>query len=88
MTIERDGSHFVDASAFLTWLSQYIAQTQAKIAFPNDLVREVRNAKAEAASSRIATTNKEFESLTLALEAWFDQPRDALPYKLLSLIHI
>lgn len=82
MTIERDGSHFVDASAFLTWLSQYIAQTQAKIAFPNDLVREVRNAKAEAASSRTEAADTEFVSLTLALEAWFDQPRDALPDEL------
>ncbi len=86
MTFERDGFHFVEASAFLTWLSQYIAQTQAGIEFPNDLAREVRQAKAKAASSRIGATNQEFESLTLALEAWFDQPRDALPDELSYLV--
>lgn len=82
MTFARDGIHYVEASAFLTWLSQYIAQTQAGIEFPNDLVREVRQAKAKASSSRIAAANQEFESLTLALEAWFDRPRDALPDEL------
>lgn len=82
MTFERDGFRYIDASAFLTWLSQYIAQTQAEIAFPDDLAREVRHAKAQAASSRPAPANKEFESLTLALEAWFDQALDALPDKL------
>ena len=82
MTFERDGCHYIDASAFLTWLSQYIAQTQSEIAFPDDLAREVRNAKALAASSRTASASKEFESLTLALEAWFDQALDALPDQL------
>ena len=69
MTFERDGFRYVEATAFLDWLSQYIAQTQAGIAFPNDLAREVRHAKAQAASSRTATASEEFESLTLALEA-------------------
>ncbi len=82
MTFERDGFRYVDASAFLSWLSQYIAQTQAKIAFPDDLARDVRNAKALAASSSMATAGTEFESLTLALDAWFDRPSDALPDKL------
>ncbi len=82
MTFERDGFRYVDASAFLTWLSQYIALTQAKIAFPNDLVREVRNAKAQAASSSTANSSENFESLTLALDAWFDRPSDALPEEL------
>ena len=82
MTFERDGFRYVEATAFLDWLSQYIAQTQAGIAFPNDLAREVRHAKAQAASSRTATASEEFESLTLALEAWFDQALDALPDKL------
>lgn len=82
MTFERDGIRYVDASAFLTWLSQYIAQTQAKIAFPDDLSSEVRYAKAQAASSGRATAGTEFQSLTLALEAWFDRPGHALPDKL------
>lgn len=82
MTFERDGFHSVEASAFLTWLSQYIALTQAKIAFPDDLSRAVRNAKAQAAASRPVPASKEFESLTLALDAWFDCPRDALPDQL------
>ena len=82
MTFERDGIRYVDASAFLTWLSQYIAQTQAKIAFPDDLARAVRHAKAQVASSSTTNTSKEFESLTLALEAWFDHALAALPDKL------
>lgn len=84
MTFERDGFHSVEASAFLTWLSQYIALTQAKIAFPDDLSRAVRDAKAQAAASSPVSASKEFESLTLALEAWFDCPRDALPDQLRS----
>ena len=82
MTFERDGFRYVDASSFLTWLAQYIALTQAKIALPNDLVREVRHAKAQAASSRTAPASREFESLTLALEAWFERPSKALPDEL------
>jgi len=82
MTFERDGIRYVDASAFLTWLSQYIAQTQAKIAFPDDLARAVRHAKAQAASSSTTNTGEEFESLTLALEAWFDHALAALPDEL------
>lgn len=82
MTFERDGLRYVDASDFLTWLSQYIAQTQATITFPEDLAREVRHAKARAASSSTTSSSKEFESLTLALEPWFDQAFDALPRQL------
>lgn len=82
MTFERDGIRYVDASAFLNWLSRYIAQTQAKIPFPDDLSRAVRHAKAHAASSSATNTREEFESLTLALEAWFDHAFAALPDEL------
>ena len=45
MTVERDGVRSVDAADFLAWLSQYITQTQAKIAFPNELTIAVRRPK-------------------------------------------
>ena len=85
MTFERDGIRYVDASAFLTWLSQYIAQTQAKIAFPDDLARAVRHAKAQAASSSTTNTGGEFDSLTLALETWFDHALADSPHDCLYL---
>jgi hypothetical protein len=82
MTFERDGFRYVDAGAFLTWLSQYICRTQAKIEFPDELVIAVRNALAKAEAERPPSPPKEFESLTLALEEQFDQPLDALPDEL------
>jgi hypothetical protein len=82
MTFERDGFHYVDAEFFLDWLSKYIAQTQAKIPFPNELASEVRKAKATAAASHSPIAGQNFESLTLALEGWFDRPSDALPDQL------
>lgn len=82
MTFERDGFRYVDAGAFLTWLSQYICRTQAKIEFPDELVIAVRNALAKAEAERPPRPPKEFESLTLALEEQFDKPLDALPDEL------
>lgn len=79
MTFERDGFHYVDAEGFLSWLSQYISQTQAEIAFPNELARKVREAQAKAAASRPPVADQEFESLTLALEGRFDNNLDDLP---------
>lgn len=82
MTFERDGFRYVDAEGFLDWLSLYITQTQAKITFPDELASEVRKTKAKAAASQSPTAGQNFESLTLALEAWFDRPSDALPKEL------
>lgn len=77
--LERDGAQYVEATEFLEWLSSYISQTQANIQFPSDLDSEVRKAKAEAAASRATEPVKPFESLTLALEHWFEKTRDELP---------
>lgn len=79
MTFERDGFRYVDAEGFLDWLSQYIAQTQAKITFPNVLASEVKLAKAKAAATQPPAASLEFESLTLALDDWFDKNLDDLP---------
>ncbi|MGH8719472.1 MAG: hypothetical protein ACREV0_11115 [Burkholderiales bacterium] len=75
---ERDGTNFVEAAEFLTWLSQYIAFTQATIPFPNDLARAVREAKAAADISPVKT---EFEKLMVVLEGWFDKNRTDVPEK-------
>ncbi len=82
MTFERDDFRYVDAAGFLTWLSQYICRTQAKIEFPDGLVTAVRIALAKAEAERPPRPPKEFESLTLALEEQFDKPLDALPDEL------
>lgn len=84
MTFERDGFRYVDAEGFISWLSQYITQTQSEIAFPAELESEIKVAIAKAAASQPPYNCKEFESLTLALEGWFDKELDALP-KALSL---
>lgn len=78
MTFERDSFRHVDAEGFLSWLSQYISLTQAKIPFPNELARKVREAKAQAAASQPPVAIQEFESLTLALDGWFDKKLDDL----------
>lgn len=79
MTFERDGFHYVDAEGFLSWISQYIAQTQAKIAFPNELASKVKIAKAKAEVSKSPVKDQEFESLTLALDDCFDKNLEDLP---------
>ncbi len=78
MTFERDGFRYADAEDFLDWLSQHIAQTQAKITFPNVLASEVRMAVAKAAVSRQTVNSEEFKSLTLVLDGWFDKKLDDL----------
>lgn len=82
ITIDRDGFRYVEAEGFLAWLSQYIEQTQAmEITFPCAIQRAVRKAKSRAAAStqQNAASQGEFESLTLALENWFDKDLEDLP---------
>lgn len=75
--LDRDGSRLVDASDFLGWLSQYVAQTQAEIPFPNDLVRAVRRAAGAAVKKEEVPPS--FDSLTAALSGWFDKGLSDLP---------
>lgn len=77
-TFERDGFRYVDAAEFLEWLSQYIAQTQAKITCPKKLAGLVQMALAKAAVEPPQAAQI-FESMTLALEGWFDRKRLDLP---------
>ena len=80
ITFERDGFRYVDAAGFLTWLAHYISLNQPKIEFPDALAEEVRIALAKAATERShKTTSEPFESLTLALEPWFEKALDELP---------
>jgi hypothetical protein len=72
---KQDGEIYVEAREFLRWLSQYISLTQSAIPFPNDLVRAIRNLPDPPRISKPA----KFESLTTALEGWFDKPMDNLP---------
>lgn len=75
--LERDDGSFVEARDFLSWLSQYIAQTQAEIPFPFNLTRAVKNATGATLEHSMVPTG--FESLTAALGGWFDQPLADLP---------
>lgn len=79
ITFERDGCRYVDAAGFLEWLSQYVCRTQSKIEFSNELVSAVRVALEKADAERAPNTPKEFVSLTLALEDWFDKSLNQLP---------
>ena len=82
ITIDRDGFRYVEAGEFLTWLSQYIEETQAmEITFPSTIERAVMRAKSKAAAltQQNAASQGEFESLTLALENWFDKDLEELP---------
>lgn len=76
---ERDGFRYVDAAEFLEWLSQYICLKQSKIEFPDALGNRVQIALAKAAAERPPQEPQAFESLTLALEDWFDKNLDELP---------
>lgn len=82
ITIDRDGFRYVEAEEFLTWLSQYIEQTQAmEITFPSAIERAVMRAKSKAAASiqQNVANQGEFESLSLALENCFDKDFEELP---------
>ena len=81
ITVERDGVHFLEAGAFLDWLSTYLAGDQSGIAFPNELNCLVRTALAKSAAEAVSSANG-FESLTLALESHFETPLDQLPVAL------
>jgi hypothetical protein len=82
MTFEPGGFRYVDAEGFLDWLSQYIAQSQTKITFPNELASEVRKTKAKAAASQPTVASQKFASMTLAFDDWFDKDLDDLPIHL------
>ncbi len=81
ITVERDGVHFVDAGAFLDWLSTYLSGDQPGMSFPNELTRLVRTALAKSAAEAASYPNG-FESLTLALENHFETSLDQLPVAL------
>ena len=71
----RDDGRYVEAREFLNWLTQHISLTQSPIPFPNDLIRAVRRA----AIPPVVRMPASFESLTVALDVWFDKPQDELP---------
>jgi hypothetical protein len=77
--VERDDDRYVEAHEFLSWLSQYVAmnQTESTIRFPNELARAVREATARPRHQ--SPVPPVFESLTIALEGWFDKPLSELP---------
>lgn len=75
----RDDGRYVEAHEFLKWLSQYVAQSQATIPFPNDLARAVKDTAGAPVEHSMVPPS--FESLTAALEGWFDKPKDGLPDK-------
>ncbi|MDP3333218.1 MAG: hypothetical protein Q8S55_14770 [Methylococcaceae bacterium] len=71
----REDGRYVEAREFLNWLTQYISLTQSPIPFPNDLIRAVRLAVVPP----VVRTEESFNSLTVALEVWFDKPMEELP---------
>lgn len=76
--LERDGGRLVEATEFLDWLFRHLAtQTQSTIGFPGDLATEVR--KAKGAADLQASVPPRFDSVTIALEGWFDRPLAELP---------
>jgi len=76
--LAREDGRYVEAHEFLDWLSKHlVAQTQSTILFPNDLASAVR--KATGAPNARSTVPPRFESLTIALERWFDSPLCDLP---------
>lgn len=81
ITVEREGVHFVDAGAFLDWLSTYLSGDQSGMSFPNELARLVRMELAKSAAEAASSADG-FESLTLALEDHFETPLDQLPVAL------
>ncbi len=74
----RDDGRYVEAREFLNWLTQHISLTQSDIPFPNDLIRAVRCA----AIPPVVHMPASFESLTVALEVWFDKPNEDMPDEL------
>jgi hypothetical protein len=82
MTVDRDGFQYVEDESFLDWLAQYLAWTQTKIAFPDELMSKVRIAQAEVAASRPPVAEQDFVSLTGALDDWFEKELDDLPESL------
>lgn len=80
--LDRDGVHFVDAELFLDWLVQYLTLTQCDMPLPVDLFVAVQAPLANAGEVTPVLPKKPFESLTLALDGWFDKSLDELPVAL------
>ena len=77
--LERDGVRFVEAHEFLNWLWIYANSGHlGAVHFPHSLARAVSGAT----NQTLAGETTPFQSLTLALEAWFDKPMDELPVAL------
>ncbi len=80
--LNRDDVHFVDAELFLDWLVQYLTLTQCDMPLPVDLFVAVQAPLANAGEVIPVLPKKPFESLTLALDGWFDKSLDELPFAL------
>jgi hypothetical protein len=74
--LKRDDGLFVEAHEFLAWLSRYVADDKG-FPFPKDLARAVSEAPGSSAGRSSAQAS--FESLSAALEGWFDKPVSELP---------
>ena len=70
--LRRDGIRFVEAHEFMGWLSQFVAQTQSEINFPDALASALRSASKRPGTAR--TAGSSFQSLTRGLQEWFDRP--------------
>jgi hypothetical protein len=79
--LKRDDGLFVEAHEFLGWLSRYVAEDKG-FPFPNDLARAVSEAPGSSAGRWSAQAS--FESLSAALEGWFEKPLAELPGPLRS----
>lgn len=73
--VMRDDGRYVEAHEFLEWLSRHISIAQSAIPFPDDLCRAVRLA----VGPPVARTLAGYESLSGALEGYFDKPFGELP---------
>lgn len=80
VVLERDDGQFVDASAFLDWVSKCILLGKVEIPFPTELTRSVGHALNCSGSS--ASPGARFESLIAAIAKRFDWPLAKLPAKL------
>lgn len=76
--VDHGGEVYVEASEYLGWFSEYLAYSHSKIPFPSELGRLVR----DAVNSATDGEDQRFQSLSLALEDWFDLALDSLPDEL------
>ena len=76
--LQRDDGRSVEAHEFLAWLKQYVtARSSAPFPFPDALAEAVRLATEKASVN--SATSADFDSLTLALEDFFDTRLEDLP---------